>query len=103
MKKIFFFFFPVLIAILFISCGPSAGEKATLKKLHADSLYHTQAIMNQCDSVIRQAKLQLEVENSRMTSIKDFQFLKTAAQKDEQIKNQRKRIMEFEEYISDVA
>lgn len=97
MKK--YFFFSLLIAICFISCGPSEEEKATIRKFYTDSLATTRITLEIWQELLQEQKLQLEVENSKMVSIKQYEFLRTEDENADQIREQRMRIMDLEKDI----
>jgi hypothetical protein len=96
----------ILLTSLFISCGPSAEEKAAREKMIADSVANaiqTQAmyqdslkklevLLTENEAGLRKDEEDMNVANVGMQSIEGFQFLRTASEKEDQIRRQTQNI-----------
>ena len=92
----------VFIAALFFSCGPNAEEKAAhdkfvadsvanaikMQEMFQDSLKKLEALKVENETGQRKDEEDMNVANSKMSSIQDFQFLRTGDEKEQQIRAQ---------------
>ena len=96
-------FLSIIFSIsLLISCGPSVEEKAArdkmiadsvanaiqMKEMCQDSLKKLEALKTENENGLKKDEEDMNVANSGMQSIQNFQFLRTASEKDDQIRAQ---------------
>jgi len=99
-----------VIPVLLISCGPSAEEIARQQKHRDDSvavatanrIEHKNKLTNQLKEFKQQLikyKADLEAANDKMVQIKEFHFLRTGDEREQQIRQQSEYISHLEENI----
>lgn len=100
----------LLIMISLVSCGPSSEERASILKaqqvLIREAKGQKQAIENQISSLTAE----LAVQNDKLSSIQEFQFLRTTEEREQQIREQvlvingiKKNIDELNTEISSIT
>jgi hypothetical protein len=103
-----------------ISCGPSKEEKAALEKAKMDSvalatrrqietkyalqdsIKSTRTYKEQMEIQLTESKANLEAAIDKMGRIKEWQFGRTAAEREQQIKDQTYRIDRIEKEIDNL-
>lgn len=104
MKNLF-----ILFAILLISCGQSAKEKANeiqritllIEKTKTEH-YNAAMELSKSEEELKYWKAQLEVERANLSKVKEFQFMRTQSEKEEQIRNQSLKVQEAEDAIQNL-
>ncbi len=102
-----------LLILAINSCGPTATERVDREKFIADSVataIKTKLVLT--DSLAKQEQLKQEnelalkkdeedmnVANAKMQSIQEYTFLRTASEKEDQIRNQTQEIQNIREAI----
>lgn len=99
------------ISILFASCGPSAEEVAQQQRQHDDSVAAVTAQRveqkNKLESKLKEFKEELvknkaalEAAKDKMNQIKDFHFLRTSDEREQQVRQQSEYISKLEENVN---
>jgi hypothetical protein len=86
-----------LISILLFSCGMSELERYKIK----ESIDKARLTIEETKHVIISQKAELESAKDKMGSIKEWRFLRTDAERSQQIRNQSLVIQSIEKNISD--
>lgn len=100
-----------LLIVTIISCGPSAQEKAAAEKVRMDSIADAtkkameakQSLEVQLDKFntdLMQTKADLDVAKNEMNKIQEFQFMRTADERQQQVHDQSIRIQTLEKNVS---
>lgn len=116
-KKIFF---PLIAAIIVWGCGPTAEEKAAIEKAKLDSVatvtrHNMETKIALQDSIknwkeyheqfkykLSETKGELAAAEDRLTSIRGFEFLRSASEREQQIKTQTMFIDELQNRLTDL-
>jgi hypothetical protein len=85
MKTIFCF---AATALLLFSCGPSEEERARLQKSREDSINKSKSALEAATNLLIIKKADLVASSDKLNSIKQPQFLRTANEREQQIRNQ---------------
>lgn len=104
----------VFFCLLIAACGPSAEEIKAHQKHIDDSTHYaneqreikraqiTEAIKGY-ESNLTELNANLEVEKDKLNEIKGFQLLRTKEEREQQIYDQEKVILNYQETIKSVA
>jgi len=107
------FIFICFLAIVIFSCGQSASERIDrdkfvadsvasaikIKLLLTDSLKKQELLKQENELALKKDEEDMNVANAKMQSIQEYTFLRTAAEKEDQIRNQTQEIQSIREAI----
>lgn len=101
-----------LIFLAIASCGPSAEEKAIIEKARMDSIADAtqravelrtklESNLKIIEGNIVTLKAELDVEKNEMEKIQEFHLMRTDAERQQQVREQSKRIQSLESQIQE--
>jgi len=107
------FIFICFLAIVIFSCGQSASERIDrdkfvadsvasvikIKLLLTDSLKKQELLKQENELALKKDEEEMNVTNAKMQSIQEYTILRTAAEKEDQIRNQTQEIQSIREAI----
>ena len=104
-------FLVLLVTVGLFSCGPTAEQKAAAEKVKADSIALAtqtaietkQSLEDELDRMnneLMARKADLEVAMNQMSKIKEFQLLRTDAEREQQVHDQSVKIQTLEQEIA---
>ena len=111
----------VVMALLLSSCGQSIEEKAATEKKINDSILNVGAQRikdsiayeqnkaeiamkkEEIQEALQQLRVELIAENAKMAAINEYQLLRSAAEKEQQINSQAQVIERIEKNIQDLV
>jgi len=107
------FIFICFLAIVIFSCGQSASERIDrdkfvadsvasaikIKLLLTDSLKKQELLKQENEMALKKDEEEMNVTNAKMQSIQEYTILRTAAEKEDQIRNQTQETQSIREAI----
>jgi hypothetical protein len=91
----------IILAVIFCNCNNKAAKESALKtlELNQTNLIKYKQSIDTLNKVLKNYQVELEVAKDKVISAKDFKFLRTQDEREQDIRNATKNLQDIEDGI----